>query len=112
MADLTFGESLEQLQGSAYNPWVRAIFAYINVVSIGRIARSWPGLEKLMNMLISTEMQQRRDTHLRFSSERVDKRMARKTERPDIWTFVTKHMETEGRELLPHQLHSNGMFFR
>ena len=114
MADLTFGESLQQLEGSAYNPWVRAIFAYVNVISLMRIARAWPGLTRIMNARVSAETRERFRTHLMFSKERVDKRMARKTDRPDIWTFVTKHSEIEGKGLRQISFiamgHSLGMY--
>jgi cytochrome P450 len=48
---------------------------------------------------------------MRFSSEKVDERMARETDRPDIWTYVTKNSHIEGSELAPTELHSNGTLF-
>ena len=112
MADLCFGESLGQLENSEYNPWVKAVFAYVNILSLTRVCRSWPGVTRLLNALLPAETKKRRAMHMKFSSERVDKRMARKTDRPDIWTFVTKHSQDEEKKLTRSQLHSNGQFFR
>ncbi|OAL51830.1 cytochrome P450 [Pyrenochaeta sp. DS3sAY3a] len=111
MADLTFGESLGQLASSSYNPWVNSIFSHVKVGSLGRLFRSWPGLTGLVNVLIPSDIREKGEAHTSFSHERVDKRMARKTERPDIWDFVSKHTETEGYVLAPTELHSNGALF-
>lgn len=111
MGDLTFGETLGQLSKSDYDPWVKAIFGYIHVVSVSRVCRNWPGLTKIMNALVSAEMKAKRKLHLGYSTRRVDQRMARKTDRPDIWTFVTRYSDTEGRRLVPTELHINGALF-
>jgi cytochrome P450 len=37
--------------------------------------------------------------------------MAQKTERPDIWTYVTKNSHIEGQALAQSELHSNGALF-
>jgi cytochrome P450 len=65
----------------------------------------------LLNLLVSKETKTKRQTYMRFSCEKVDKRMARETERPDIWTYVTKNSHIEGIGLAPTELHSNGNTF-
>lgn len=111
MADLTFGESLGQLVSSSYNPWVNALFGYAKVLSLVRIFRAWPGLTSLVNVLVPSDIRQKSKAHVSYSYERVDERMARKTERPDIWDFVSKHTEAEGYVLATTELHSNGATF-
>lgn len=111
MADLTFGESLGQLNSSSYNPWVKSIFSYLKVVAVSRICRSWPGVTRLLNALVPADVKAKRKMHLDFSVEKVNKRMAHKTDRPDIWAFVTKYSEIEGKRLGPTELHSNGALF-
>ncbi|KAJ4374948.1 hypothetical protein N0V83_002027 [Neocucurbitaria cava] len=111
MADLTFGETLGQLSNGSYNPWVESIFGYLKIIPIAYICRSWPGVTGLLNALIPAGIKEQRKTHMRFSKERVDKRMARKTDRPDIWTFVTRHSDAEGTGLAPTELLSNGTLF-
>ncbi|CAO2653949.1 Nn.00g106820.m01.CDS01 [Neocucurbitaria sp. VM-36] len=111
MADLTFGESLGQLSNASYNPWVKAVFGFLKIIPIAYVCRSWPGVTGLLNALIPADVKKKRKTHISFSKERVDKRMARKTDRPDIWTFVTRHSELEGKGLAPTELLSNGSLF-
>jgi hypothetical protein len=107
---LTFGEDLGQLYSSRYNPWVGATFAFAKVVVLGRIAREW-GVTSMLSLLTTAEIRAKRQNHISFAAEKVDKRMARKTTRPDIWTYVTKNMDVEGGTLAPSELHSNGAIF-
>lgn len=110
-ADLTFGESLGQLESATYSDWVQGTFALIKVMTISRIGREWPGLTKLLQSLVPAEVKARKQTHVKFSVEKVNRRMARKTERPDFWTYVTKHGDTECKGLAPTELQSNGQIF-
>lgn len=110
MADLTFGESLNQLTESLYHPWVKALFSYLKIISVSKLCRAWPGLNKLLLSMVPKDTKEKMKQHLAFSVESIDKRMARKTERPDIWTFVTRHGEKEGG-LQPTELYSNGTLF-
>lgn len=110
MADLTFGESLNQLTESSYHPWVKAIFSYVKVVSISKVCRAWPGLSSLLQLMVSKDTKEKRKQHLAFSTESIDNCMARKSERPHIWTFVTQRGEKEGG-LQPTELYSNGTLF-
>jgi cytochrome P450 len=85
-----------------YRPWVEATFGFAKFTfSIARIGREW-GLEGLMKALTPPEVKRRRDNHVRFAAE--------KTERPDIWTYVTKHSNSENALKLT-ELHSNGAAF-
>lgn len=110
MADLTFGESLKQLTKSAYHPWVKSLFSYVKIISISKVCREWPGLSQLLQLMVPKEMKEKRKQHIEFSALSIDKRMARKTDRPDIWTFATRHGEEEGG-LKPTELYSNGTLF-
>ena len=56
MADLTFGEPLELLEGSMYTPWVRALFSYMRVINLGSNVRCWPWLERLLYALASKKV--------------------------------------------------------
>ncbi|KAF2445636.1 cytochrome P450 [Karstenula rhodostoma CBS 690.94] len=114
MADLTFGEPLGLLQGSTYIPWVAALFGSIKFLSVTGVVRRWPLLDNLLQRYLPKRLKEKRREHLQFSSARVDKRMQKKTDRPDIWTYVTKEGKDENGEttgLLPSQLHSNASTF-
>ena len=107
MADLTFGESLNQLTDASYHPWVRAIFSHIKMIALSRVSREWPGISQLFQAMLPKDAKEKQKQHLRFSSGLLDKRMAREPEQPDIWSFVTRN---DGKEeaLRPTELYSNG----
>jgi cytochrome P450 len=62
-------------------------------------------------MLLPADIKLKRQNHISFAAEKVDKRMAQKTERPDIWGYVTKNSHVEGEALSVNELHSNGATF-
>lgn len=109
-SDLTFGKSLNQLTGSKYSAWVAAVFGFVKAISYARIGREW-GLTRLLHALLPADIKAKRQGHISFAAENVDKRMAQKTERPDIWTYVMKNSHIEGQELSLNELHSNGATF-
>jgi len=114
MADLTFGEPLKLLEDATYTPWVRSIFANIKIGQIGDCIRHWPGLEKLMFLFMSKKNMDQRKVHMQHSITRVDKRMSLKTERPDIWTYVLRHSESEENKvkgLSQTEMYSNAGLF-
>jgi cytochrome P450 len=113
MADLTFGESLELLQESKYTPWVASIFGHVKVIAMSMVVRQW-GLDRLLMMCLPRKAMEQRKVHMKHSTDRVDKRLATKTDRPDIWTYVLRHSEDEehkGKGLLPLEMYSNATTF-
>ncbi|KAF2195825.1 cytochrome P450 [Zopfia rhizophila CBS 207.26] len=114
MADLTFGEPLKLLEGSTYSPWVRALFDNLKLVLFSQHIRAWPGIEALLNMLVPETVREKRRLHIRHSVDRVEKRLARKTDRPDIWTYVMRFSDSEenkGKGLTETEMHSNAGLF-
>jgi cytochrome P450 len=107
---LTFGESLGQLTSSRYDTWVEAVFSHMKFISMARLGREW-GLTRLLNLLIPSETKIKQQRHIQSGAAKVDRRMAMKTERPDIWTYVTKNQGPEDQILAPSELHSNGALF-
>ncbi|CAI6335388.1 unnamed protein product [Periconia digitata] len=112
MADLTFGEPLGLLEGSEYTEWVAALFGHMKTITISSVIRRWELLETLFQKMVPRKLKEKQKLHLAHSSTRVDKRLARETDRPDIWTYVTRHMgKDSGESLYPSEMHSNGALF-
>ena len=91
MGDLCFAESLQMLEGSDYSPWVKVIFAGIKTASK---LKSFKMLGRLPTYIIeqilfkSKVVRAKQLEHWNYSKERVDRRLARKPDRPDIWTKI------------------------
>ncbi|KIV99247.1 uncharacterized protein PV09_09019 [Verruconis gallopava] len=97
MGDLAFGESLDLLKDSTYHGWIRAMFANFKFGAYLHSVRYFPLLEWIMlNLLRFTHLEEKRNEHKQFSSSRVDKRLARKDARPDIWGLVISREDGTG----------------
>ncbi|EKG16098.1 Cytochrome P450 [Macrophomina phaseolina MS6] len=109
MGDLTFGEALGLLANSDYTPWVRNIFSTIKVTAlIATINNNFPSLSApIRRFLIPPSLLEKRKAHARFSEARVDARLAKSTDRPDIWSFVLRHNEADGKGLSVPEMHAN-----
>jgi cytochrome P450 len=83
MADLTFGEPLGLLQESKYIPWIAALFGSMKLLTVAGVVKRWPLLDGLLQRYMPKHLKEKRRQHLLFSSERVDKRMQKKTDHPD-----------------------------
>lgn len=91
MGDLCFAESLQMLEGSDYSPWVKTIFAGIKKATKLRSFKmlnrfnEWIVEELLFN---SETVRAKQLEHWNYSKERVDRRLAKSPDRPDLWTKI------------------------
>lgn len=107
-ADLTFGESLGLLEHGEYIPWVASIITNFKLIGImWSIQSAFSFLMPLVMKTVLRGMLAKRKQHGAFAVERVDRRLARQTDRPDIWTFVLRNAES-GKGLSRGEMHSNG----
>lgn len=90
MADLAFGEPLGLLDQSELTPWVKAIFANTQRMSISRLTREYKVLGLIVKMFTPKEMIEGAHFHYNHSYERVEKRLERGIDigKPDIWKLV------------------------
>ena len=63
----------------------------------------------LVNLLLGRFINHMREVHFKYSTDRVDRRLATQTDRPDIWTLVLRQ---EGEKALSlGEMHSNADLF-
>ncbi|KAH8838541.1 hypothetical protein MCOR27_008396 [Pyricularia oryzae] len=93
MADLTFGESLGMLDNGKYTPWVARIFDTIKYAAIFGIAGRWVWLRNLVRATLPASMRKSLEEHRGYVNERVERRMAKDTDQPDIWNLVLRNPE-------------------
>ena len=72
-----------------------------------------PGVARILEMAIPKSVHEKRKQHIAHSRERVDNRLAMKTDRPDIWTYILRHTESDENKkgLSLHQMYSNASTF-
>ncbi|OCK73561.1 cytochrome P450 [Lepidopterella palustris CBS 459.81] len=109
LGDLTFGEPLQLLETSEYTPWVALIFDSIKAATIFSTLRRFPIFENLMKALLPKSLRQKRREHFEYASDRVKRRLAQDTKRPDIWTLVLR--QVEGKGLSDEEMHANAAVF-
>lgn len=109
MGDLTFGEPLGLLESSEYTPWVELIFKSIAIFPIVQIAEYYPIIKALFTLLESKSVANIRISHFQHSTDRVDKRLSKGSDQPDIWNLV---ISANGeRALTVGEMHSNSEIF-
>lgn len=118
MADLTFGESLNQLAGSMYSPWVKSIFSHVRSIQLVSIASEWQPFTKLLTWLfMSSKIKKERQDVYRFAADKVKDRLNKKVERNDIWSYILRYSDDGGNEvkrekgLVFNEMLSNGQTF-
>ncbi len=109
MSDLTFGEPLYLLDNTEYIPWVKNIFESVRTGSKIGVVRYWPGLTKFLLKLTGNSLQSKRVLHFEYSSRRVDRRIERGSNEPDIWNLVMNAKEGQG--LTKGEMYANTTVF-
>ncbi|ROV87631.1 hypothetical protein VMCG_10616 [Cytospora schulzeri] len=84
IGDLSFGEPFGCLQESAIHPWISLIFANLRTGAIGVALSRFPLLRIILPLLVPKKLRQLGDEMKRFSQERVMKRLAKGSSRPDF----------------------------
>ncbi|KAF2497637.1 cytochrome P450 [Lophium mytilinum] len=109
MSELAFGEPLSLLTNSDYVPWVKNIFQSIRTGSKIGIIRYWPRLYAFAKWLTGNTFQSKRVKHFEYSASRVDRRLDRGSNEPDIWNLVLN--AKEGRGLSRGEMYANATVF-
>lgn len=112
MGDLTFAEPLGMLDNTNYHPWVASMFASFKFGTYLHTIRYYPMLESaLLKGLpkVVPSLEEQRKKHSEFSHARVDRRLAKKDPRPDIWGLVLARDEEAGLSLA--EMYANANLF-
>jgi len=88
MGDLTFGQPLGLLASNRYSAWVQAVFNSIRVIPVAQLIQHYPLLNALFNLVEPKSVRDMKYNHFRHSADRVDKRLQRGSDEPDIWNLV------------------------
>lgn len=94
IGDLVFGDSFGSLEKAEYHPWIKVLFAGLKIGSIMSSFGYFPllrllgrGIPRAVENLLRKPLYE----HFQYSVDHLDKRIARKTDRPDVVKFVLEH---------------------
>ncbi|CAK4032813.1 Isotrichodermin C-15 hydroxylase [Lecanosticta acicola] len=113
MGDLCFSEGLDMLENGEYSDWVKTIFESIKEVAKIRAIKftskflSWAIDSFIMD---SPTVRAKQARHWNYSKERVDRRLKRTPEQPDLWSKILEKSQGPGG-LTVDELHSNASLF-
>ncbi|KAF3803795.1 Isotrichodermin C-15 hydroxylase [Colletotrichum gloeosporioides] len=102
IGDLAFGEPFGCLDNSDYHPWVKILFAGVKEGAFKFNIRRYPLIENLLMKFIPASIRNKREQHIQLTREKVMKRLATQTERPDFMDSMTRKkgpMELQFEEL-------------
>ncbi|KAI5921296.1 cytochrome P450 [Camillea tinctor] len=113
MAQLTYGEPLGLLEASEYTPWVALVFKSLSFFPILQLIEYYPFLKTLFRLLEPKSVRDTRMSHYKYSADRLDKRLAKGSDQPDIWNLIMQKDGENGEQglLTVPQMHSNSQLF-
>lgn len=94
IGDIAFGESFGCLRDGGYHPWVALICGSVKAVSILGSIKQWPWIDAVWQLIIGGFWIRAMRQFHRLVIEKVDRRIARKTERNDFLKFIMEHEGT------------------
>ncbi|KAK5108380.1 hypothetical protein LTR62_008336 [Meristemomyces frigidus] len=91
MGDLSFAEGLNMLDEGEYSPWVKTIFGSIKQATFVRGIKIYNAFTEYMVSEFLGKSKYARDkgaAHFGYCIERVNRRLEREPDRPDLWSRI------------------------
>lgn len=95
IGDLAFGTPFGCLQNSMYHRWVSFILGHIKFAAYSNVYRRYPWVKNILQGFIPKEVADGRKWHFEITKEKVDSRLESSNERPDFFSHILKHQDTE-----------------
>ncbi|KAI9375059.1 cytochrome P450 [Aspergillus egyptiacus] len=95
VGDLAFGEPFDCLKNSQYHQWVSIQLSQVREGTYANVARRLPGSMALLKLITPKHIIAARKTHLDLTTEKVHARLDKTNERPDFFSNILKHANTE-----------------
>ncbi|KAI9754984.1 MAG: hypothetical protein M4579_004458 [Chaenotheca gracillima] len=105
IGDLTVGESFHCLEGADYHPWVSFLFEAIKSSVFIMASRRYPFMKRFIRWAVPERVLRRREDHLRYTAEHVDKRLTMDMARPDFVSYILRGQDEKG--MSTKEMHSN-----
>lgn len=111
MAELCFGHPLGLLERHEYSPWLRSLFASLQMLPFVSIIAYYPLVAAVFARFQPKWLLEQRVRHFRHSADRVDQRLREGGGgKPDVWNLVEAAQHSEAK-LSPDEMYSNAATF-
>ncbi|KAK1963763.1 cytochrome P450 [Colletotrichum sublineola] len=104
IGDLAFGEPFGCLDRSDYHPWISFMFGNVKMITLRNLARSFRVLMPLFKMFVPRDLVEKAKSHDALVREKVDRRMALGTPRPD---FAESMLRKGSEPLTQEEMYEN-----
>lgn len=109
MGDLTFGQPLGLLENGKYSDWVRHVFDAIKVIPIAQLIQHYPLVNYMFKRFEPKFVTDMKYNHFKHSADRVDLRLKKGSDKPDIWNLVLSAQDSE--KLSIEEMYTNAEVF-
>ena len=97
IGDLSLGESFHCLENSRLHDWVSILFTQFKVASIFVSLRFFPGVERLLRMLLPKSLAKKRGEHSNIANAKIHRRLeSDDPQRNDFMTYVLRYNDEKG----------------
>lgn len=96
IGDLTFGEPFDCVKDGQFHPWITFIFSNLTMMMYGQMVLTMGWLGTLVEMLVPKKIWAEATSHAQATRDKVDRRLARTTDRPDFVSGFMKHVNQPG----------------
>ena len=91
LGDLCFGESFQCLETAENHPWIASVFMGVKVSQLMTVFHHFPPMNTIVKMCIPQFVHDEAQKSFTFTRERVDKRIASKSNRPDFMKYILQN---------------------
>ncbi|KAJ5317205.1 hypothetical protein PENANT_c059G08193 [Penicillium antarcticum] len=110
IGDLAFGEPFGCLDNSTYHWWVLIILDAVKASAYLKVFWFYPFLAPMVKFLVPKHLLEKRQASFDLSVEKVRRRLAHGTTRPDFTSYILKH-SADGKGVSPEEMDANAAVF-
>ncbi|KAL2851865.1 cytochrome P450 [Aspergillus pseudoustus] len=96
IGDLAFGEAFGCLESGEYDGWIKGIFSTVRIGTVLQGLSFYPLLKRICFAMVPQSMKDARETHIRFTKEKMLRRMDRGEDRSDLIEGLLKKKDELG----------------
>ena len=106
VADLALGETFNCLGNTTYRHWASLIYHAFKSFVFINATKNFPPLDSILHSLVPKSLIKKQLENFRIIMDKVDRRIALDTGRPDFMSQILRHNDEKG--LTRAEMHSNG----